>query len=377
MVEVNAFLTGLMQRVRKARESANLTPSQLEEKLILGQGWVNRFESGETIPSLSALLAILEATGTTLSSALEGLPQPGRVLLRNVTAEQDASDLIIRFPYGKHDAEYKLSNASLADFEGFLKQIRDGLAAQQGATGTAKRDSVVDAFLDAVGRWPTANPSDLWWFLVSRAYCDPYNHPAKNARLDLSQSWKRTGGWALEEIVVRHYGPFLKDYGINIYIADAAQKEAIVASLKTKDRIESDKIDVVLTGDTATGEKFFGVVHVKASFAERRTDDVHLSSLLKAAGYTTPLWTMDCKSTPGNKPVNRGELGPAEGKRSAKRRDIEDEGYFTRCFSYNANTLPSSIELPADRRVYVCSFTNPDDQFSTFIRQRWSSFYAA
>jgi len=57
--------------------------------------------------------------------------------------------------------------------------------------------------------WPHANPSDIWWFVVSRAYHDPFNHPAHYARLDLGQSWKRTGGWALEEVLVRHYGPAL------------------------------------------------------------------------------------------------------------------------------------------------------------------------
>ena len=105
--------------------------------------------------------------------------------------------------------------------------------------------------------------SDLWWFVVYRAYCDPYNHPAVFARLDLTQSWKRTGGWALEEVLVRHYGPFLKTQGVNLFIADGAAKQGLVESLDLDDRVEADKIDVVLTGDTPREEKFFGVVHVK------------------------------------------------------------------------------------------------------------------
>ena len=42
--------------------------------------------------------------------------------------------------------------------------------------------------------------------IVSPASCDPFNHPAKFSRLDLGQSWKRTGGWPLEEILVLHHG---------------------------------------------------------------------------------------------------------------------------------------------------------------------------
>lgn len=217
------------------------------------------------------------------------------------------------------------------------------------------------------------NPSDLWWFVIYRAYCDPYNHPARYARLDFTQSWKRTGGWALEEVLVRHYGPFLKTHGVNLFIADGTEKRRLVDALHLEDRVEADKIDVVLTSDTPQGQKFFGVVHVKASFAERRTDDVPLSTALMR-GYTSPLWTMDCKSGPSEHPVNRGELGTVDGDRSAKRKDIEDEGYFTGCFSYNRNTRPSPKALPPERRIHVCDFSNPDDTFSRFILQRSQRF---
>lgn len=381
MIDGNPFLHGLLANLRKVREKSGLSATELEDRLILGPGWVGRIERGEFVPGIPTLLAMLSEIGASLEDVLEGLPEPGAVQVqRAVSADQQGNDVRVKFFYGAHDAVYTLKNSKIEEFEAFQKVLRDGLAHLDAGKGNAeavKRDSVVASFLDAAKKWPHANPSDIWWFLVYRAYCDPYNHPAKNARLDLQQSWKRTGGWALEEIVIRHYGPFLKKRGVNIFIADAGQKVSIVQDLKAADRIEADKIDVVLTGETPTGPRFFGVVHVKASFAERRTDDVHLSTLLKGAGYTTPLWTMDCKSAPSEFPVNRGELGPAVGKRSAKRKDIEDEGYFTRCFSYNTNTIPSLAELPADRRIYVCNFSNPDDDFSKFILQRWQAFYAA
>jgi len=192
--------------------------------------------------------------------------------------------------------------------------------------------------------------------------------------LAFEQSWKRTGGWALEVILVRHYAPFLKQHGINLFIADSRAKQVLIDGLEIATRIEADKIDVVLTGDVKGAQKFFGVVHVKASFAERRTDDVPMSEALTKAGYVSPLWTMDCKSMPGQTPINRGELGNATGERSAKRKDIEDEGYFTGCFSYNKRTQPSFSTLPEKRRVHVCDFSNPDDAFSQFIIKRWREF---
>lgn len=372
------YLRALLGKVGRCRQTAGISAAQLEERLVLGPGWISRFESAETIPSLDMLLSILQEIGVSLNQLVQDLPAetPG-VLERSISAAPSGADLLISFRYANHDATYTIDRASLADFEAVIKTLRDGLAKLVSANDEEQREAlkasaVAEAFLLAVRLWPHANPSDLWWFVVYRAYCDPYNHPARFARLDLTQSWKRTGGWALEDVLVRHYGPFLEERGVRLFIADGAAKRVLVDGLGLTERIEPDKIDVVLTGKT-NGDKwrFLGVVHVKASFAERRTDDVPLSAALHRAGFLSPLWTMDCKSTPGSKPVNRGELGKAEGSRSAKRKDIEDEGYFTGCFSYNKNTIESPARLPPDRRIYLCDFNSPDDAFTRFILTRW------
>lgn len=377
MPEAHGYLQALLKNIGTIRERAGLSAAQLEERLILGPGWISRFERGESVPSIDMLLAILHETGAGLGDLLEGLPEPeASTVERCIFAEQSGDDLTIHFRYTNHDAEYTLPHSTLEEFEAVIKTLRDGLARLVANEGNEalKADAVARSFLEAVRLWPHANPSDLWWFVVSRAYYDPYNHPARYARLDFGQSWKRTGGWALEEVLVRHYRAFLKTEGVNLFIADGASKQRLVAAMGLADRVEADKIDVVLTGDTPRGPKFFGVVHVKASFAERRTDDVPLSIALTRGGYTSPLWTMDCKSTPGVRPVNRGELGDAERDRSAKRKDVEDEGYFTGCFSYNRNTRPSPGNLPEERRVHVCDFSNPDDAFTRFILARWQAF---
>jgi len=377
----------LLGRLRVLREAAGISEEELEQRLILGPGWVRRFESGATIPSVDVLLAMLGEVGADLTELARDLDftELEHEVVRQVDGVAEGDDLLIKFKYAKHDVVYRLPRASSEEFGQVIGVLRNGLARlvavgddDDGEKKAIKADAVARTFLEAVRLWPHANPSDLWWFLVSRAFCDGFNHPAEFARLDLGQSWKRTSGWALEEVVVRHYGPFLAERGIEIVIASGARKAELVAQLVTDERMESDKADVLLVGKRSGEDVCFGVVHVKASFAERRTDDVPMSRALIQAGFTSPLWTMDCKSTPSEQPDNSGELGAPliEGTdgRSAKRRDIEDDGYFSACFSYNANTRPTPSEQTATGRIHVCSFTNPDDAFSKFVLAEWARF---
>ena len=372
------------KRLRSLRESRGLSPDLVEQKLILGPGWMTRFESGESLPSLSLLLVLLKVLGGSANDVLADLDVNDAEVERHVYAVESGQNLSIHFTYAKHDAVYELAGASREQFEEVLKTLRDGLSRLAEAEDTQgeaiKTDAVARTFLKAVSFWPKANPSDLWWFLVYRAYCDPYNHPANFARLDFTQSWKRTGGWALEEVLVRHYGPFLEKHGINLFIASADVKRRYLDTVLTDDRLEADKADVLLTGRKNDEDILFGVVHVKASFAERRTDDVPMSQALIRAGYVSPLWTMDCKSMPSGRPLNKGELGVAHSSgrdlRSAKRKDIEDDGYFSACFSYNARSEPTPEGQKTKARVYVCNFDNPDDAFARFIAREWRQFVA-
>lgn len=380
MPVTNPVLLEILKRLRAQRQKSGLSQSALEEKMILGPGWIERFESGTSLPTLDMVLAILGEVGGTPDKFFAGLVgdgSPGEVE-RFIHAIPAGNHLDIRFRYADHDAVYRLENATLEQFESVVKTLRDGLAALANRTPDAeavKTQAVARSFLRAMELWPHANPSDVWWFLVYRAYCDPFNHPASFARLDLSQSWKRTGGWALEEILVRFYAPFLTKHGIRLFIAQREEKERLLKQLKIKERLEADKVDVLLTGDQKGVAQCFGVVHVKASFAERRTDDVPMSKALVDAGYVSPLWTMDCKSTPSATPDNRGELGDTKtaqsDPRSAKRKDIEDDGYFSACFSYNRNTKATPPGQQAKAKVIVCDFRSPDDAFSQFIIQSW------
>ncbi|EHP39576.1 hypothetical protein OR16_30749 [Cupriavidus basilensis OR16] len=327
---------------------------------------------------------MLSVYGKTLTDLADGATGSVPYINRSIAAEAVGSDLDIHFAYARHDATYRLLQASLDQFTQVVLTLRNGLAqlSRQNVSDeqekAIKTESVASAFLKAVELWPSANPSDIWWFVVYRAYCDQYNHPSEHSRLDFTQSWKRTGGWALERILERHYGTALAAHGINLVIADGERKVRLLAGINIGHRLEADKMDVLLTVGNGAAEKLIGVVHVKASFAERRTDDVPMSQALVDAGYISPLWTMDCKSTPSARPVNRGELGAifdgqgADG-RSAKRKDIEDDGFFSACFSYNKNTRATPEAYQARARVFICDFSSPNDSFTHFIvseRQR-------
>lgn len=362
----------ILARLREAREQVGKAPEDVERELILGPGWVECFESGESVPQIDLLIALARTVGTDLPSLVEGVEVMGAASVSRLVRAEDsgAGGIIIYFPYGAHDAAYELENASLDEFEEVLQVLRNSLAAGR------KTEAVTDAFLKAVELWPDANPSDLWSFIVPRAYYDRFNHPATNALLNFDQSWKRTGGWALERVLVRHYEEALAKRGVRIWIPSRAQKHNLLP-----DGFNVDKVDVVLTGTADSGEVFFGAVHVKASFAERRDDDVPLSRVLMEAGYTSIFWTMDSKSGPSERPVNRGELGALLGSgddiRSQKRKDFEVNGSFSACFSYNRNTKPTPADQEAAARIYQVDFSDSEaDSFTTFVSEAWRGYQA-
>ena len=381
MTSNSDYLSRLLHRLKSFREEARLSPSDVEKQLIVGPGWVEAIESGSIHPNLDVVVSMLTIYNKTLTDLADRATGSVPRIARTITADAAGKHLDINFEYSRFDATYRLENAKIDQFSEVILTLRNGLAqlisqnVSDEQEKAIKRESVANTFLKAVRIWPNANPSDLWWFLVYRAYCDQYNHPSEYSRLDFTQSWKRSGGWALERVLEQHYAPALAKHGINLVIADVERTQRLLKDVKVNShRLEADKMDVLLTVGSGSREKLIGVVHVKASFAERRTDDVPMSHALVKAGYISPLWTMDCKSMPSKNPINRGELGnvyDGTGKdtRSAKRKDIEDDAYFSGCFSYNKDTKPTPGSYPARARIAICDFSDPNDAFTQFIVQ--------
>ena len=251
--------------------------------------------------------------------------------------------------------------ATRIQYDEILAMMRGGLAGK-----TSKTSTTSQTFLAAVHIWPDANPSDLWTFLINRAYCDRANHPAANARLNLEQSWKRTGGWALEQVLVNHYSPFLEERGLTLRIGSKNEKSRLLGTIKDS-RIVPDKADILILYQSQNSEQLLGVIHVKASIAERRTDDVPMSQALIDAGYLSVFWTLDSKAFPSERPVNRGEFGEVDASISDKRRGFGEHGHFSACFSYNKNTKPTPERAKIAPRIFVCDFANPGDHFAQFL----------
>ena len=125
----------LLSRLGQLRESAGIPESELEGRLILGPG---RIESGEGVPGLDTSPALSSGFGADLPALTVGIESGrGAGIDRRTTAEDGDGGLLVRFGYGKFDSEYLL---------------------------------------------PDANPSDVRGFVASRAYADPFKHPAEFAR---------------------------------------------------------------------------------------------------------------------------------------------------------------------------------------------------
>ena len=323
----------------------------------MDRSYVGGIERGERNPSLSVILSLALALKVAPYQLFEGIGEKP-----SIVAVEANDGLAIRFIYDQFDAEYSLPKATQPQYDELISLMREGLA-------DIKRRSyaVSHSFLRAVQIWPDANPSDLWTFLINRAYLDRGNHPPTNRRLNLEQSWKRASGWALEQVLVEHYGSFLMTHGIAIKISNKSEKSRFLGTIDDT-RIVPDKADVLILYVLRGSARLLGVVHVKSSIAERRTDDVPMSQALIGTGHLSVFWTMDSKSFPSQSPTNLGEFGEAgTAEISDKRRDFEEHGHFSACFSYNKNTQPTLDAKEVAARIFVCDFTNPDDRFARFL----------
>lgn len=140
-------------------------------------------------------------------------------------------------------------------------------------------------------------------------------------------------------------------------------------------QIPLDKIDLFIAARHNGSLKPLGVIHLKSSLAERRTDDVPASQLVIAKGFLSMFVTLDGKDTPSSTPVNKGEYVPTLvyneqtkiWKGSEKRKDIEINGWFSAVFSFNSRTIESPASTTSECRILKADFSNPDDEFSHFI----------
>lgn len=229
--------------------------------------------------------------------------------------------------------------------------------------------AVAQAMRMALRLCPQANPADLWQHLIYHQFRTRF------ARTD--QSWKRVSGQALEHTIMSIYNQRLRPHRIRL--RPGTRKDAQALGL-TEKGLGSSKTDLVLERlpgpDSDAAPVIFGVIHVKASIAERLTDDAPASEHLIENGYWSVVATMDSKMFPpphGDGIVN-GELGARPlanpGNRrvrdSDKRRYFEVAGQFSGCYSFNLRTPPSPARTPSGSRIQTLSFCG--DQPDALVR---------
>jgi hypothetical protein len=135
------------------------------------------------------------------------------------------------------------------------------------------RDAIKDAYLTALRTCPGANASDLWHHVVYRQYRSLFN---RHRPQDPKQSWVRASGEALELAVEELYTSVLQAAGVRIQmLMSRPKKRGALAAMNIQDVVGSDKLDIALYLDDT--DSIFGGVHVKASLAERVSDDVPCS----------------------------------------------------------------------------------------------------
>lgn len=361
----------LVQNLARIRQNSGFEQSDVEIALVLGPGWLARFEDGSVEPSLGTIGALLNLYGATFEQLVEGVHvDSGAKIDRHLMITETGHGIQLHFPMGKFKSVVPIEGATQVEAEEALRVLRNALAAGD------KSDGITTCFLEAQRSWPNVNPSDLWYFFVAHAYQDDYNHPAEAAGTDWAQSWKRASGWSLERVLVSHYESQLDPVGIRMVMpTDPEVKREYMRQMGVAGADGAEKADVILLGKREGTWEPFGVVHVKASFAERRTDDVPLSKELISRGYASPLLTMDAKASPSASPANRGELGAVQGgteRVSSKRLDFEQDRKFDACFSYNLNTVPTPAGSNVAARILRASFKPDGDTFAPYLKRKWA-----
>jgi BsaWI restriction endonuclease type 2 len=219
------------------------------------------------------------------------------------------------------------------------------------------------AMRQAVERCPNANPADLWVHLIYHQFRNRFNKS--------DQSWKRVSGQALEHVIASVYQPRLTIHGITL--RPSTRADAIAFGL-IKRGLGSAKTDLVLEGSHRSELFRFGVIHCKASIAERLTDDVPVSKALMRKGVWSAIATMDAKMfpPPHGDGVVYGELGL---NARDKRKYFEVAGQFSGCYSFNLRTPPSPVKTKSGSRIKTLGFTETQpDLFVKDICAAWKEF---
>lgn len=371
----------LLQLLIEKRKIAGISQQQLGEYLELDQSNISRYERLE----LKLDIELLERW-------CEAIKQNMEVVLRDAgyleIEEENYKSIDIAYP---NNCEATKGGVNLClkwrntiypiffpfeDYELFLdvyKRVEDLFTSlNENDCGMSNRDAICWALNYAINMMPGANPSDIYHHLIYRMYVKVYR------RTDPKQSWVRAGGEAVELFFKSRYYHELLASGIRIELAfQEKEKNKFLKDMNLADVIAGgSKLDVCLYGILPSGKLIpFAGVHVKASLAERVSDDKPCSERMMQAGFKSYLFTFDAKSFPPPKGnlENIGELGTTLNP-TDKRSYIEQHGSFDGCFSYNTRTEPSPPGgTYSGKKIYTSKF-DKNDEFIEVVKTDWISY---
>ncbi|MFD1469897.1 helix-turn-helix domain-containing protein [Hymenobacter caeli] len=377
----------IVNRLTAIRTDAGISQTQLATALEIGQSDVSKVEQGqrrldivELVEWLAALeydlfsflsevglLVPLAPAAPVVNVASEFVPDPAHVVA--VTGGTE-----IRLVGSGTHHDIVLANADIAGYRAVeAEAVRLFRSLNDGSLGLQNREAIRVALDFAIRRLPLLNPSDVYRHIIYRLYVREFSLKSPK------QSWVRAGGEALELFIEDLYKSRLLSEGIEVEALIAKDRRlAALEEMGISDRVGAAKLDIALYGIHEGKRYIFGGLHVKASLAERVTDDVPCSEIMMAAGYFSGLWTFDAKDHPPRSLVNYGELGTSlTGKPTAKRLYIERDGSFSICFCYNTRTAASYHKTPSQRRIVVSTLAPDKDTLPSVVLAAWQDFKKA
>lgn len=243
-----------------------------------------------------------------------------------------------------------------------FKSLNDG-------KGGKNRDAIRKALEFGFYTFPDVNPSDIYHHIVYRIYLREYT------KTQADRSWVRAGGEAVELFLQRHYNQVLEPIDITLrWLSNSELKLAALHEMGIQDEVGGSKLDIALYGKLNGRQILFGGIHVKASLAERVSDDVPCSEAMIRKGFSSYLLTFDAKSyPPPGDLVNRGEFGTPNVP-SDKRAYIESHGSFSACYCYNLRSTPSGEKTSSGKKIFVSTFNRTIDPFPQEIKRAWETF---
>lgn len=357
----------LVEHLVKLRKDAKVTQEQLAKQLNTDQSTISKVEGMERRLDLIELHDWLSALNINheqfirdvgwltpkIDTNLPALPMPGRA---NPRTENGVIGTAIEMAWQGKKREVFIANLAPNDYLALETKITSIYRRLNNGTGGKNRQAIFEALNLAINAFPDVNPSDLYHHVVYRLYLREYT------KTQADRSWVRAGGEALELFLQAHYNNVLKGTGVQLqWLYNNTLKEAALVEMGISSEVGGSKLDIALYGlDTQGIPRVFGGIHVKASLAERVSDDVPCSVIMMNKGLVSYLLTLDAKSfpPPNGDLVNRGELGTLNSP-SDKRAYIESHGSFDACFSYNLRTVPSGVTTTSGKRIYTSTF-NPE-----------------